>query len=285
MDRYKSLEMELNKEKDARQKAEDLLMKLETELNKEKSELQKAEDLLVKITKERDDLLKEKSKPNAIIADLNERIKKLNAEIDKLKAEIDKLKGENDKLKGENDKPPILVVDAMQVSFEKGKAELERIHRETLQKDVFSELLNIVEKYKSVDTIEIIGHTDRSSVGGKSNLDHELLKALKGDENSLLTAGSNADLGLMRAIAVKQEWDKWLKKEGIILPRPIKVRCYSAAQGIAPASKNGKFFASQARRIEIRFTQLKEIKNAENLEIMKDGDSTVIEEMDKKEGN
>lgn len=228
---------------------------LEKELNKTKENLKIVEDLLAKITIERDDLLKEKLKFKTIIADLNEQIKKL-------KIEIDNLKVDNEKLKGENDKPPILVVNATEVSFEKGKADLQRIHKETLQKDVFTKLLAIVEKYKSVDTIEIIGHTDRSSVGGKSNLDNELLNALNGEEDNILTAGSNADLGLMRAITVKQQWDQWLKNKNKKLPRLIKVRCYSAAQGIAPQTVNGKFFASQARRIEIRFTQLK--KQGEN---------------------
>ena len=220
---------------------------LEAELDKEKNARQKAEERLVKITKERDDLLKENSKLNAIIVGLEKRIKELETE--------------NDRLKGENDKPPILVVDATQVSFEKGKAELQPTNIKTLRKNVFSELLRIVENYKSVDTIEIIGHTDWSPVGGNSNLDGELLRALKGDEVSILNAGSNADLGLMRAIAVKQEWDKWRHDR---LSREIQVRCYSAAQGIDPPAIKGKIFANQARRIEIRFTQLKGIKRAEN---------------------
>jgi len=76
---------------------------LEKELNKTKEKLQIIEDLLAKITIERDDLLKEKSKFKTIIADLNEQIKKLKIEIEYLK--------------GKNDKPPILVVDAMEVSF------------------------------------------------------------------------------------------------------------------------------------------------------------------------
>jgi flagellar motor protein MotB len=249
---YESLKSELEKEKIARQNAENKLAKLETELNIVKSELQKTQELLLKITNERDDLLKENLKADALIADLNKQI-------EKLKTEIENLKSENDKLQGENGKPPILVVDATEVSFEKGKADLQRIHRETLQKDVFTKLLTIVEKYKSVDTIEIIGHTDWSPVGGNSNLDHTLLKALEGNEINALNAGSNADLGLMRAVAVKQEWDQWMSDR---LPRKIQVRCYSAAQGIDPPSVNGKIYANQARRIEIRFTQLK--KNSKN---------------------
>lgn len=220
---------------------------IETELKQERDARERAESLLAKITQERDSLLNENSKFQATITELKKQI-------EELKAEIDNLKGENDKLKGENDKPPILVVDATQVSFEKGKAELLPINAKTLRKDVFTELLDIVKKYKSVDTIEIIGHTDWSPVGGKSNLDGQLLKALKGDDISILSAGSNADLGLMRAIAVKQEWNSWRQNR---LPRKIQVRCYSAAQGIDPPAINGEIYADQARRIEIRFTQLK----------------------------
>jgi flagellar motor protein MotB len=213
---------------------------IETELKQERDARERAESLLAKITQERDSLLNENSKFQATITELKKQIEELKAEIDNLK--------------GENDKPPILVVDATQVSFEKGKAELLPINAKTLRKDVFTELLDIVKKYKSVDTIEIIGHTDWSPVGGKSNLDGQLLKALKGDEISILSAGSNADLGLMRAIAVKQEWDSWRQNR---LPRKIQVRCYSAAQGIDPPAINGEIYADQARRIEIRFTQLK----------------------------
>jgi flagellar motor protein MotB len=225
---------------DGYRKDAERLKTIEAELKRETDARKKVESLLMKITQERDYLLSENSKLQARVADLERQIKDL--------------KVENDRLEGENDKPPILVVDATQVSFEKGKAELLPINAKTLRKDVFTELLDIVKKYKSVDTIEIIGHTDWSPVGGTSNLDGELLKALKGNEISILSAGSNADLGLMRAIAVKQEWDNWRENR---LPREIQVRCYSAAQGIDPPAINGKINANHARRIEIRFTQLK----------------------------
>jgi flagellar motor protein MotB len=234
-------------EYDGFRKDAERLKTIEAELKQETDARKKVESLLVKITQERDDLLNENSKLKASVA-------MLERQIEYLMIENERLKDENDRIKGENDKPPILVVDATQVSFEKGKAELQTINSRTLREDVFTELLSIVEKYKSVDTIEIIGHTDWSPVGGNSNLDVELLKALKGDQISRLRAGSNADLGLMRAVAVKQEWDKWRKNR---LPRNIQVRCYSAAQGIDPPAINGKIYANQARRIEIRFTQLK----------------------------
>ena len=73
-------------------------------------------------------------------------------------------------------------------------------------------------------------------------------------EINSLTAGSNADLGLMRALAVKEEWVKWLTKKHV--SREIHLRCYSAAQGIPPAMVNGTVLDEMARRIEIRFTQL-----------------------------
>jgi flagellar motor protein MotB len=246
-------------------KDSDRLEAIEAELNNERDARKKAESLLAVMTQERDHLLNENMKLLARITELERQIKELESE--------------NETLRGDNDKPPILVVDATQVSFEKGKAELLKIHERKLRKDVFSELLTIVKKYKSVNTIEIIGHTDRSPVGGKSNLDYDLLKALKGEKINILTAGSNADLGLMRAIAVKQAWNQWLKGDEIELPRPIMIRCYSAAQGIAPAAIDGKFLADQARRIEIRFTQLKALEEGEDIEWPMDWDSTDEEKM------
>ena len=189
-------------------------------------------------------VLEEGASPKDTVLSLEETARDVVDELEKLKV-----------LKKElNDKPPILVVDATQVSFEKGKAELLPHNANKLRNNVFTKLIDIVERYKSVDTIEIIGHTDSSPVGSNSNIDSELLKALKGHAISMLSAGSNADLGLMRAIAVKQDWDDWRQNR---LPREIQVRCYSAAQGIDPSAVNGKINEDQARRIEIRFTQLR----------------------------
>ena len=162
-----------------------------------------------------------------------------------------------------NDKPPIIdLEDVKSLTFIKGKAEISPGFRAQLDNKEFEELIRILNGYSSVDTIEIIGHTDASPVGTSSNLDSGLGGVLSGRSRAAsLTAGSNADLGLMRAFAVKEEWDRWLAGRRIRLSRQIAVRCYSAAQGVPPNDIAGtpEEREAKARRIEIRFTQLSSI--------------------------
>jgi outer membrane protein OmpA-like peptidoglycan-associated protein len=82
-----------------------------------------------------------------------------------------------------------------------------------------------------------------------------------GLELEKLQAGSNADLGLMRALAVVQQLRNIQVKEKK-LPG-LSFRAYSAAQLILPSGE----FAVMARqedqrrrRIEIRFTRLGQVK-------------------------
>ena len=68
-----------------------------------------------------------------------------------------------------------------------------------------------------------------------------------------MTAGSNADLGLMRALAVVKELEKnpRLKQLG------LKFRAYSAAQLYLPSGEYARvqrYSDPQRRRIEIRFS-------------------------------
>ncbi len=180
--------------------------------------------------------------------------------------ETEKTRGEETKRevarlqKALNDKPPIIdLEDARSLTFIKGKAEISPGFRAQLNNKEFEELIRILNSYNSVDTIEIIGHTDASPVGTSSNLDSGLVGVLSGRGRAAsLTAGSNADLGLMRAFAVKEEWVRWLAERRIRLSRRIDVRCYSAAQGVPPNDIAGTLEEreAKARRIEIRFTQL-----------------------------
>lgn len=177
------------------------------------------------------------------------------------KKQREDLARENAKLqKALNDKPPIIdLADARFLTFVKGRAEISPSFRAQLDNKEFEDLIRIVNDYKNVDTIEIIGHTDASPVGSSSNLDAILSNVLGGRiKATVLSAGSNADLGLMRALAVKEEWSRWLAERHIQLTRRIDVRCYSAAQGVLPDDITGtpEEQEAKARRIEIRFTQL-----------------------------
>ena len=214
-------------------------------------------------------LLRETQSPQETIVGLNETSDEVVERLDQSwkgqyeaeKVRREGLESENSRLqKALNDKPPIIdLADAKFITFVKGRAEISPSFRAQLDNKEFEELIRIVNEYGSVDTIEIIGHTDASPVGSSSNLDAVLSNVLGGKNRaSVLSAGSNADLGLMRALAVKEEWNRWLAERHIQLVRKVEVRCYSAAQGVPPDYTAGttEEQEAKARRIEIRFTQL-----------------------------
>jgi hypothetical protein len=130
--------------------------------------------------------------------------------------------------------------------------------RKELQEKHFPDLVETIKKFPTVNTIEVIGHTDSATVTSRSNLDRNLIPFLNGQiPLGLLTPGSNADLGLLRALAIRAEWNAWLQTSATQLSRLVTVRCYSAANS-APVDpeKLGDKRDDQSRRIEIRFTQL-----------------------------
>jgi outer membrane protein OmpA-like peptidoglycan-associated protein len=102
----------------------------------------------------------------------------------------------------------------------------------------------------NIDFIQIIGHTDSQSVNNTSNLDTKITAAATGGTKiDTLIAGSNTDLGLMRAMAVVE----FLQVKVL---RKVKFRAYSAGQLYLPSGEVAK--ATQGaddarRRIEIRF--------------------------------
>ena len=124
---------------------------------------------------------------------------------------------------------------------------------------------NIIKIHPEVNTIEIIGHTDDRKVTSVGNFDESLPRALSGDlQPHALKSGSNADLGLWRAVAVMQQWKEWVndlpEDEEKKRLQELDVRCYSAAYGIPPKNLQnlqGDSLKAISRRIEIRFTELK----------------------------
>jgi outer membrane protein OmpA-like peptidoglycan-associated protein len=157
-----------------------------------------------------------------------------------------------------SDKPPVITLkENSGFKFASGKAELSAEFEQLLLAKV-PEIKRIFQDY-SVDVIEIIGHTDGTPVTGKrskSNLDQEL-ENVAGQTHSIeiLQFGSNADLGLIRALAVAL----FLKQQD--LPKNIKFRIYSAAQLISAEDGSWATVANhepneRRRRIELRFTRL-----------------------------
>jgi len=169
------------------------------------------------------------------------------------------LKGAGDDGPAPNEAPPFLVIpDAGSYRFSSGSAEIPSTLDRKIRQDFITKIEENVKKYK-INLIEVIGHTDGQPNGTvRSNLDQELSKVANGQQQlSRLYPGSNADLGLMRALAVVKLFKNLQQDQGR-LPG-VKFRAYSSAQLTLP---NGEFAPndpapnSERRRIEIRFTRL-----------------------------
>jgi outer membrane protein OmpA-like peptidoglycan-associated protein len=154
-----------------------------------------------------------------------------------------------------NEKPPIVPLpDSEKFRFPTGGY--------TLSVDFQSALINekvpVIRKYLrcyGVDTVEVVGHTDKQPNDGQSNLDFALLSAKNQTFARGLKAGSNVDLGFLRALAVRNALESQLKVE---FP-DVVYRVYSAGSFIDPVvdrSAAGAMIDDKSkRRIEVRFTR------------------------------
>lgn len=154
------------------------------------------------------------------------------------------------KKKLESSAPIIIDEKSGNFKFQSGSAEIPDQLKSHINKKIISDIKKAT-KQGNIEFIQIIGHTDGQSNRSSSNLDKSLSSAANGNQAMIsLQAGSNADLGLMRAVAVVQllQQTKDLKN--------VKFRAYSAAQLY---SSDGKLAISNEsaddsrRRIEIRF--------------------------------
>ena len=154
-----------------------------------------------------------------------------------------------------NDKPPVIrLSDAKDYRFARGSFEVNKAFRVKLISEELPKITRDIECY-AIDTIEIIGHTDNSPNTGTSNIDNfpkpkELERGLKS-----VYAGSNADLGLLRAFSVQLLLqDKIREKYPNLL-----FRSYSASSlinpGDSPISDFNANTDQEKRRIEIRLTR------------------------------
>ena len=175
---------------------------------------------------------------------------KCKAEKEKYRNDLGKCEIEKEQYKCE--KPPIIELpETIGFSFQTAKAELSEEFKNRLETKIVPKLRYIKNRYH-VNVIEVIGHTDGAIAGGRSNLDQKLENAIATGDISGLRFGSNADLGLMRALAVAL----YLKKQ----LNGVNFRVYSAAQAIlldgTLANKPDRSENQNRRRIELRFTQL-----------------------------
>ena len=185
-------------------------------------------------------------------ADLQQQLLNSN---ESSRSRIDILQSEVKRLKSA---PPIVVIqDSGEYQFESGSAGLPR----ELKGYITGNLVNKIERIsqqKNLYVVEIIGHTDGQVNFGGGNLDQQLEEVAKGQKPiDSLKPGSNADLGLMRALEVVKQLQEVQQQTGQL--KGVQFRAYSAAQLQLPS---GEFAGANRqpdanrRRIEIRFSPL-----------------------------
>jgi len=155
------------------------------------------------------------------------------------------------------EKPPIIILseESGRYSFRSGSAQIKEEFRQALWDTIIPLLDSLAQRY-ACDVIEVIGHTDGQPIQEQwdSNLDDSLLPFLNGEEEIQLMPGSNADLGLMRAVAVVRFLQE-AKRQGY-LRRIRRFYPLSAGQVILPngewADPDDRAPDAARRRIEIR---------------------------------
>jgi outer membrane protein OmpA-like peptidoglycan-associated protein len=165
---------------------------------------------------------------------------------------------QNAKEKLKSAEPIIIDERSGQFKFPSGRAEVTNDLSAYIKTKVIPEIEKAT-KQGNIDFIQVIGHTDGQAIKNIGNLDMILTSAATGSQTiTSLKAGSNADLGLMRSVAVVQllQQTKGLKN--------VKFRAYSAAQLYSPDGKLATVDQSaddSRRRIEIRFIPHGQKKN------------------------
>ena len=201
-------------------------------------------------------ITKEQNKPVQNSVNLAVKIKQLEQQVKYLQTQIQSQKSSTDT-------PPIIIIkDQGDYRFASGSADIPEKMSIYILKQIVPEI-EIRTKQYGINVVEIIGHTDGQANGKvTSNLDVNLENVVSGNlPVGKLQAGSNADLGLMRALSVVKVLRDIQKKENRL--SGLSFRAYSAAQLILP---NGQFAAIARkedvtrRRIEIRFTRLGEVR-------------------------
>jgi outer membrane protein OmpA-like peptidoglycan-associated protein len=185
---------------------------------------------------------------NSLSTNLQTLLEDSNSKLNIAQSEIRRLKSA----------PPVVVIqDSGAYQFASGSATLP----EELENYIATDLVNRIEKIsqqRNLYVVEIIGHTDgQVNFNHAGNLDRQLETVAQGKQpiNSLIP-GSNADLGLMRALEVVKQLQSAQQKGRLA---GVQFRAYSAAQLQLPtgdfANTNRNPDASR-RRIEIRFSPL-----------------------------
>ena len=190
-------------------------------------------------------------------AQLKTLLNRSNSKYERSESQIEALEAEVKRL---TSAPPVVVIqDSGEYQFASGSAELTSELKEYISKDLVDRIEEISQQ-RNLYVVEIIGHTDGQVNFGGGNLDEQLEAVANGKKPiGQLKPGSNADLGLMRALEVVKQLQK-VQEETFRL-EGVQFRAYSAAQLLLQSGK----FAEQnrnpdakRRRIEIRFSPIGE---------------------------
>ncbi len=154
-----------------------------------------------------------------------------------------------------NDKPPLIpLTETDSFRFPTGSYGLSQDFRHALDKKYATEIKPAIKDF-DVNVIEVIGHTDgQTNPRRASNLDRRLQTGGPTGGLTGFQSGSNADLGLLRAMAVGQYLQVRFEQDQL----PVRIRPYSASSLLDP---QGNFNPAPAvsdstrRRIELRFTR------------------------------
>jgi flagellar motor protein MotB len=235
--------------------------------------IKELEDLVKKLQEQ----LKETPRP--------ENLAELKRKIEQLEKENRELKKENRELKKDNTNI-VIAENRPEFKFDPGSPIISSKFSSALRVRIpngeggFNEppfpriAAEIISRQERVDTLEVIGHTDGVPLSTSGNLDQRLPDLLAGElgDPRRLSAGSNNDLGLLRALALKQEWGNYVdtyepSADREVLQR-VNLRCYSAGQTILPVQEANPRPDSfrrndpSARRIEMRLTRLGKVADA-----------------------
>ncbi len=171
------------------------------------------------------------------------------------RSQIDVLQSEIRRLKSA---PPVVVIqDSGGYQFESGSANLPEELKDYITMDLVDRIERISQQ-RNLYVVEIIGHTDGQVNFGNGNLDRQLEAVAEGKQPvDSLKPGSNADLGLMRALEVVKQLQAVQEQTGRL--KGVQFRPYSAAQLQLPTgefSPPNRDPDANRRRIEIRFSPL-----------------------------
>ncbi len=191
-------------------------------------------------------------KLNRASADLRQLLLSSN---EQSRSRVDILQSEIKRLKSA---PPVVVIqDSGGYQFDSGSANLPQELKNYITLDLVDRIERISQQ-RNLYVVEIIGHTDGQVNFGNGNLDQQLEEVAQGRQPvGSLKPGSNADLGLMRALEVVKQLQAVQQQTSRL--EGVQFRPYSAAQLQLP---NGEFASpnrnpnANRRRIEIRFSPL-----------------------------